>query len=196
MKKRTIITIGIILFIIIDIIVAIQILGNNMSINSNKSVKNEETKIAKNEGEITDKSSSSLKEVLGIQNITITSTDLENQVDNKITTMNEGTRIKNYCAKYFDAIEFGEYDEAYEMLNESFKTKYFNNKETFIQYAKRTYPTGTIVLQYKDVSQKGEIYEVKLLISDDDNKNYKAIEQTLVVRENSANDFKISFSIN
>lgn len=196
MKKRTIITIGIILFIIIDIIVAIQILGNNMSINSNKSVKNEETKIAKNEGEITDKSSSSLKEVLGIQNITTTSSDLEKQVDNKNTTMNEGTRIKNYCAKYFDAIEFGEYDEAYEMLNESFKTKYFNNKETFIQYAKRTYPTGTIVLQYKDVSQKGEIYEVKLLISDDDNKNYKVIEQTLVVRENSANDFKISFSIN
>lgn len=196
MKKRAIITIGIILFIIIDIIVAIQILGNNMSIKSNKNEKNEKTNIVNNEGKITDKSSSSLKEVLGIQNITTTSSDLEKQVDNKNTTMNEGTRIKNYCAKYFDAIEFGEYDEAYEMLNDNFKAKYFNNKETFIEYAKRTYPTGTIVLQYKDVSQKGEIYEVKLSISDDDNKNYKAIEQTLVVRENSANDFKISFSIN
>ena len=196
MKKRTIITIGIILFIVVDIIVAIQILGNNTDKNIKES-KKQKNEVINNEAEIADKTNSSLKEVLGVPNITVSNSDLDNQVDAKIVTMNEGTRIKSYCAKFFDAIEYGDYDEAYGMLNDNFKSKYFNNnKEDFIQYVKRIYPSGTIVLQYKNIDQKGEIYEVKILVTDDENKDYKALEQTLVIRENEINDFKISFSIN
>ena len=97
-------------------------------------------------------------------------------IDNKIKNMSEASRIRNYCAKYFDAIEKENYDGAYALLNENFRNTYFKDKQTFIDYFKNRYPK-TPSINYKSVDRKGEIFTVEIKVTDDSNKNFKAIEK-------------------
>lgn len=191
MKNNIVVKLLIILFIIVDIVFVVLIAKE--SNNKNKVENN--TTIIKNEN-ITGQSNLALKDVFEVQNVSKSDYTVDKQVENKVSNMSEGSRIKTYCASYFEDIEKGEYEEAYKMLNETFKNNYFSTQESFEEYAKKTYPTGTISLKYNSLNRKGEIFQVDLVISDDDNESYKPLEQTLVVRENDLNNFTISFSVN
>lgn len=176
MKKDNILWIAIAIFIILNLIVLLKIVkmdNKKVSNTTSNSIQVDETNNVKNEVNI-------------LKNET---TVVQTQVDNKIKNMSEASRIRNYCAKYFDAIEKKKYETAYAMLNENFKNNYFKDEESFESYAKTTYPTGTIYLNYNSVERKGEIFQLQLTINDE-------ISQTMIVRENDANNFTISFSVN
>lgn len=92
MKKDNILWIAIAIFIILNLIVLLKIVimdNKKVSNTTSNSIQVAETNNVKNEVNI-------------LKNET---TVVQTQVDNKIKNMSEASRIRNYCAKYFDAIE-------------------------------------------------------------------------------------------
>lgn len=116
----------------------------------------------------------------------------KNGITEKVLSMGEADRIKAYIGQFLTSIESKKYDEAYSYLNEEFKQNYFQNVDTFKSYVEKKYPTNPKIL-YESVTRQGEIYVAKVKISDLFNSDFKEFSQRFVVRENAANDFKISF---
>lgn len=116
----------------------------------------------------------------------------KNGITEKVLSMGEADRIKAYIGQFLTSIESKKYDEAYSYLNEEFKQNYFQNVDTFKSYVEKKYPTNPKIL-YGSVTRQGEIYVAKVKISDLFNSDFQEFSQRFVVRENTANDFKISF---
>lgn len=118
----------------------------------------------------------------------------KNGITEKIVSMSEADRIKAYIGQFLTSIESKKYDEAYSYLNDSFKQNYFQNVDAFKSYAEKKYPTNPKI-SYESVTRQGEIYVAKVKISDLFNSDFQEFTQRFVIRENSANDFKISFQV-
>ena len=119
--------------------------------------------------------------------------ELNRARDELIGNQTEMTRIKNYINRFFTAIQNGSYQEAYNMLFESFKNNYFKTIEEFTQYAKNKYPKN-IVLNYTNTDKQGSIYILTIDIIDG-LENSNKIEQRVVIEEDELNDFHISFQV-
>lgn len=127
----------------------------------------------------------------------ITSETIQNitqVVDGKIQNMDENARTQAYFGKYIEQIESNNYSDAYNMLNDEYKNNYFPSLSDFENYAKNTYPSGSLAVNYNSFDRKGEIYVLDVTIYSITNTNTKELNQTVVIRENSINNFKISFS--
>lgn len=119
----------------------------------------------------------------------------ENTILNKIESMSEVDRIKVYCGQFLTYIEEQKYEKAYNHLNETFKNNYFKEIETFIEYVKNKYPQTNISTTYNDVESHGDIFVLKVKIAQVLNTEFASFEQRIVIRENGANDYKISFQV-
>ena len=100
-----------------------------------------------------------------------------------------------HFGEFIKYIEDERYDKAYSLLNESFKNRYFENIEKFIEYAKNKYPKKNIAVNYNENKRYGDLYILTVDISDLINNEFESFTQRIVIRENSANDFKISFQV-
>lgn len=112
----------------------------------------------------------------------------------KLATMGERDRMEYYCGVYFKHIEKGEYEEAYNLLYSEFKQKYFPELDDFKKYVKKTYPKE-YALEYDDISRQGYIYVLKLKILDVLGSKENNKSQRIVVKENTYNDFVVSFQV-
>lgn len=121
-------------------------------------------------------------------------TTIEGSVDNKITTLSDGERMKAYFGKFVEAIEEQEYEVAYSYLNEEFKKNFFPSLEDFSQYIKTEIPYEDIVVKYSNIERKGEIFVLSVSLHDADNLIDTQKIRSVVIRENQYNDFTISFS--
>lgn len=119
---------------------------------------------------------------------------IENVVENKISNMDEGNRIKSYYGKFIDLIQSKEYETAYSYLNDEFKANYFETLEQFSKYMENKYPKNRIVVKYNTVERKGEIFVLGVSISDGKDKSFQSFSENIVIREISMNNFSISFS--
>ena len=91
--------------------------------------------------------------------------DEENTIINKIKDMNEVDRIQVYFGEFLKFIEQQKYEKAYNCLNENFKNNYFNNLEKFIEYVKNKYPQTNIAVTYNEANRRGDIFILKVKIS-------------------------------
>lgn len=119
----------------------------------------------------------------------------ENTIMNKIEDMSEVGRIQVYCGEFLKFIEQQRYEKAYECLNEDFKNNYFDSIEKFTEYVKNKYPKTNIAATYNKVDRRGEIFVLKVKISQVFNSEFESFEQRIVVKENGANNYKISFQV-
>lgn len=119
----------------------------------------------------------------------------ENTIIGKIKDMSETGRIQVYCGEFLKFIEQERYEKAYKCLNEEFKNNYFDTIEKFIEYVKSKYPKTNIAVTYNNVERRGEIFILKVKISQVLNNEFESFEQRIVIRENGANDYKISFQV-
>lgn len=115
-------------------------------------------------------------------------------VDDKISKMSDGERIKAYFGKFVETIEDQEYEQAYKYLNEDFRKNYFPSLEEFTEYVENKFPKSTILVKYNNIERKGEIFLLSVSLIDGNNLETNLKQYTVVVRENKLNDFKISFS--
>lgn len=119
----------------------------------------------------------------------------ENSIINKLTSMSEVQRIQTYFGEFIKYIEDGRYEKSYSLLNEKFKNKFFPSLEQFTEYIKNTYPKKHVSVDYNEIETYGDMFVLTVTISDIINSEFENLEQRIVIRENSANDYKISFQV-
>ena len=119
---------------------------------------------------------------------------IQNVVENKISNMDEGNRIKSYYGKFIDLIQSKDYASAYNYLNDDFKANYFETLQEFSEYMSNKYPKNRIVVKYNTVERRGEIFVLGVIISDGKDKGFQEFSENIVIREISMNNFSISFS--
>ena len=124
-----------------------------------------------------------------------TLTGVDEKLKNKITGLGERERIEAYYGSFINAIQTKDYSKAYNMLNENFKNNYFNQEADFENYIKSKYPTSNIIVKYNNIERQGEVFIITVTLDDAFDSNFEEIEQRVVIRENSANNFKISFQV-
>ena len=113
--------------------------------------------------------------------------------DEVVGAKTETSRIKAYIGQYFSCLEEKDYQKAYDMLFDNFKNNYFTSLEQFQQYAENKYPNN-IVLNYTDVDREGYMYVITVDVIDGLNIS-NSFSQRIVVKENSLNDFNVSFQM-
>lgn len=178
--------------IILAIVVLVLIAINLILYIDNHKVSKQENELIENTENVVVSDNETIK-----QNVIVStaSQKIDAGVRNKVSKMNEGSRMKYYVSQFIEYSCKENYDGAYALLNENFRNTYFKDKQTFIDYFKNRYPK-TPSINYKSVDRKGEIFTVEIKVTDDSNKNFKEIEESFVIREKAANNYTISFAVN
>lgn len=136
---------------------------------------------------------------LGNVNISVQDQNIDIQANKteleRIKSMNERTRIEYYVANYIEMLENGEYDKAYSLLNKDYKKNYFKTQSDFEEYCKKTF-SKMLSVEYTNFERNGDIYVVWITMTDAINgtKN-SGKEMNFVVKENTFNDYELSFSV-
>ena len=105
----------------------------------------------------------------------------------------ENDRMKYYVSRFLTFVMELDYEKAYELLYDEFKTRHFDTYEKFEDYAKEKYSISMSV-EYTDVQVQGDTYIVFVTIKDN-LFTRKDRTQTFVVKEDDFNNFVLSFSV-
>lgn len=131
----------------------------------------------------------------------LTEEEINFVIENRIETMKkedlskltERERIEAYVISFANAVEAGEYEKAYNMLHEEFKTKFFPTLDSFETYAKEKLPI-VFAMNHTNFERIGDTYvlwvEMRDALSSKD-----PVEMKFIVKENAMNDFVLSFSV-
>ncbi len=143
----------------------------------------------------------------------ISSDDTQNQSeemteDEEIRNLDESLRIKRYIGIFFENIEEGKYQEAYNKLNKEFKGTYFPTLEEFTTYARKhfRFENNNTIVTYKNIerlgnSKTGNMYVTWLLIDKiiqpqkTDVQKEQEQYTNFVVIEYDYNNYEMSFSV-
>lgn len=122
----------------------------------------------------------------------------ENTNDEEIKTLSESNRMKRYMGNFFNDIEEGEYQKAYNTLNTEFKNNYFSNIEEFKQYVDKNFKNNMLGVTYDNIerwgnNKTGNMYVIWITVADVMNGKK---ETNFVIIENDYNDYEMSFSVN
>ena len=113
---------------------------------------------------------------------------------NELANMEERDRMEWYVSKFVKSIEDSRYDEAYDVLNEEFKTKYFKTLEDFEEYSKKHFPK-MMSLEHTNIERIGNQYVLWVNLYNSLKGKDSSIEMNFVIRESELNKYEISFSV-
>lgn len=114
---------------------------------------------------------------------------------NELSKLEENDRIEQYVSRFMEKVDNEEYEAAYEMLYEDFKTNYFPTLESFTKYAQEKFPK-LMSLEHTNFERNGNIYVLWVNVYDLMKSKSEGVEMNFVIRENALNDFELSFSAN
>ena len=125
--------------------------------------------------------------------------------EDDVKSLPETLRIKRYIGFFLEDIENGDYQSAYDVLNEDFKKTYFTNLDEFKEYADKNFNSSIMTLTYDNVerlgnSKTGNMYVVWVTISNMFQSKLKDGEElpqtSFVIIEYDYNKYEMSFSVN
>lgn len=125
--------------------------------------------------------------------------------EDDVKSLPETLRIKRYIGFFLEDIENGDYQSAYDVLNEDFKKTYFTNLDEFKEYADKNFNSSIMTLTYDNIerlgnSKTGNMYVVWVTISNmfqSKLKDGEKLPQTnFVIIEYDYNKYEMSFSVN
>ena len=129
----------------------------------------------------------------------------ELSLDEELRTMSESKRMKKYIGIFFQNIEEGKYQDAYDVLNKDFKTIYFHDSlEEFTEYAKKYFDPSVMVVEYNNIerlgnSKTGNLYVLWLTIGNMFQpklaEDVEIPETNFVIIEYDYNKYEMSFSL-
>lgn len=96
--------------------------------------------------------------------------------------------------KIFEAINDGDYNYAYNKLDETFRRENFSNQETFEKYIKENFYAKN-TLQHNSCEKIGDVYMYSITIKDATENNGNSIKKTFVMQLKEGTDFVMSFSM-
>ena len=125
--------------------------------------------------------------------------------DEEVRNLSETIRMKRYIGFFLEDIENGDYQSAYDVLNEDCKKTYCTNLEEFKNYADKNFNSSIMTLTYDNVerlgnSKTGNMYVVWVTISNmfqEKLQDDEELPQTnFVIIEYDYNKYEMSFSVN
>lgn len=128
------------------------------------------------------------------QKAPVSEKEMEDKINTKVANMDEISRAKVYCGRFVEAIEEQDYQKAYGYLNATYKANYFPTLEEFSTYIQNKYPKNGIIVKYNSVEKKGEVFVLDITVYDEDDIDFIAFNQSVIIREIEANNFSVSFS--
>ena len=123
----------------------------------------------------------------------------------EIKQLSESSRMKRYIGNFFNSIEDGNYQSAYDVLNEDFKKRYFSNLDEFTTYAKKNFGSSMVGISYDNIerlgnNKTGNMYVILLTISNvfqkKLNEDEKLPQTYFVIVEKDYDNYEMSFSVN
>ena len=122
--------------------------------------------------------------------------EFENEnITAKLKKMEERERMEFYFGIFLEHVENDEYEKAYELLYEEFKTNYFPTLESFEEYIEKTFSEMTDI-EHENIERNGDVYVLWISITDAINgKPGEEKKMNIVIKENDYNDFVMSFSV-
>lgn len=127
-----------------------------------------------------------------------TDTTEDNEIKDEIKTLSESNRMKRYIGTFFDNIEQGKYQEAYNKLNEDYKNTYFPNLQEFTEYVDENFKSKMLGVTYDNIerlanNKTGNMYVMQITVAD---AKKGKVQTDFVIIEKDYNDYEMSFSAN
>lgn len=123
---------------------------------------------------------------------------VQEKVDNikkkDLSGLGERDRMEYYVSSFVEAVENEEYEEAYDMLYDDFKSNYFPTLASFEEYAKSKFPS-MVSLEHTNIERNGDVYVLWVTMYNPLGSKDAGIEMNFVVQENDLNDFQMSFTV-
>lgn len=114
----------------------------------------------------------------------------------RLEVMTERARIEYYVTKFLNYIEGEKYQEAYELLNDTYKKDYFPSLDSFKKYVKSNF-FKMMDIDYTNFERIGDTYVIWMTVTDAINGGPNSGKEiNFVVKENGYNDYELSFSAN
>ncbi|MCR5185708.1 MAG: hypothetical protein K6D97_01135 [Clostridia bacterium] len=120
--------------------------------------------------------------------------EIEDMEVKELANMEERERMEWYVSKFVKRIENGEYADAYDVLNEEFKTRYFKTLDDFEEYSKKNFPK-MMSLEHTNIERIGNQYVLWVNLSNSLRGKASATEMKFVIREHELNKYELSFSV-
>lgn len=117
--------------------------------------------------------------------------------EDEIKSLSESNRMKRYIGIFFQNIEEGKYQEAYNTLNDDFKSTYMPNIEDFTKYANKKFKNTMLGVTYDNIERlgndkTGNMYVIWVTVAD----TSKGKQETnFVIIEKDYNNYEMSFSV-
>lgn len=112
----------------------------------------------------------------------------------KLSNLKERDRMERYVKKFIDYIEDKNYENAYDLLYDDFKEKYFPRFEDFTKYCDTSFPK-MMNINHTNIERAGDNYVLWVTMSDMLKGKDSSKEMNFVIKENAIADFKLSFSV-
>ena len=115
----------------------------------------------------------------------------------RIKNATERDRIEAYAGKFFTYINDKNYEAAYDLLSDGFKSSYFRELSVFEEYVKTSLPKRLLTVEYDNIERNGNLYILSVKIIDPINAksedDYE--EKYVIIEEYDYDNFKMSFSV-
>lgn len=140
------------------------------------------------------------KEVIDYEKIsedelkTVVGENIDKMEVNELAALGERDRMEFYVSKFVSAIESKSYEEAYAMLYDEFKDRYFPTLASFEEYAKTKLPS-MFSLEHTNFERNGDVYVLWVTLTNPLGSKDSGKEMNFIVKENALNDFVMSFSV-
>ena len=118
----------------------------------------------------------------------------QDEIIRDLSKKTERDRMEYYCGEYFKYLQKNEYEAAYNLLYADFKEIYFPTLDSYIEYVNKTYPQDC-AFKYDDITRQGKIYVLDLVVLDILGSKDNEKKQRIVIKENTYNDFVLSFEV-
>ena len=107
------------------------------------------------------------------------------EYEKHVKDQEENIRIQHYVAEFLGMLENQKYQQAYDLLNDDFKSGNMQTLDKFIEFC-----------AYSNFDRIGSsLYVITVTINQLTETTYKPIKQTFVVRENDYNNYTISLQM-
>ena len=113
----------------------------------------------------------------------------------ELSRLGERDRMERYVKKFIDYVEDKNYENAYDLLYDDFKERYFPRFEDFTTYCNKSFPKMMDVNHTNIERTEGNTYVLWVTVSDMLKGKDSSREMNFVIEEKAIADFKLSFSV-
>lgn len=116
------------------------------------------------------------------------------EIKNEYMKYNDQKKVQYNVNKWIQMLNNKDYENAYNLLNETFKNTNWDSVEDFKMYMNRNYPLN-YKIEYNEYQVYGINYTQRIILKDAEGKNNNQKDITIIMKLNEDMDFEMSFNV-